>query len=58
MAIVCANSVVQYGTKQKVGRALTPRQNVTVPLPPIALAAKVLKIVMFPNGKEVGLPGN
>jgi len=30
------------------------RPNVTVPLPPVVLGATVLKIVMFPNGKEVG----
>jgi len=47
------DSIAQYGIKQNMGTALTLVPNVKVTLPPIKSVAKVLKVVIFPNGKEV-----
>ena len=48
-----ADCTAQLGARQNAGKVLTPRLNVT--LPPIKSVARVVKIVMFPHGKEVSL---
>ena len=47
--------IVKYGSKWKANQELNPEPKVAATLPPVTSLAKVLKIVIFPHGKEVGL---
>ena len=47
--------ITQYGSRQKVNQEPALKLMAMPTLPSIQSSAKVLKIVMFPYGKEVSL---